>query len=50
MMPKIFKIFEKVTPAKPYPNLGGLAGGSALERVSPPEEETLYMTRRAFLV
>ena len=36
MQPKIVKIFGKVTSAKFRLNLGGPAGGSALERASPP--------------
>ena len=30
------EIFGKVTPAKPNLDFGGPAGGSALERASPP--------------
>ena len=42
-------IFGKVTSAKFKLNLGGPAGGSALERASPPKNGKYYMTRRAFL-
>ena len=36
MHPKIAEIFGKVTSAKFKLNFGGPAGGSALERASPP--------------
>ena len=48
MHPKIDEFFGKVTSAKFKLNLGGPAGGEALERVSPPIRK-YYMTRRAFL-
>ena len=48
MHPKIAENFGKVTSAKFKLNLGGPAGGEALERASPPIRK-YYMTRRAFL-
>ena len=48
MHPKIDEFFGKVTSAKFKLNLGGPAGGSALERASPPIRK-YHMTRRAFL-
>ena len=44
----MIEIFEKLTSAKFKLNFGGPAGGSALERASPPKRKD-YMTRRAFL-
>ena len=35
-MPKMTEIFEKVTSPRLKSNFGGPAGGSALERASPP--------------
>ena len=49
MMPKITEISGKVAPATRNSNFGGPAGGSALERASPPNKAKFYMTRRAFL-
>ena len=37
MMPKMGEIFGKVTSAKLKSNFSGPAGGSALERASPPK-------------
>ena len=37
MMPEMGEIFGKVTSAKLKSNFSGPAGGSALERASPPE-------------
>ena len=48
MMPKMSKIFGKVTSTTLKSNFGGPAGGSALERASPPSTQ-YTMTRRAFL-
>ena len=42
MMPKMTEIFGKVPSAKSNSNFGGPAGGSALERVSPPTKQ--YIT------
>ena len=39
------EIFRKVPPAQSKSNFGGPAGGSALERASPPKER-LYMACR----
>ena len=36
MMPEMGEILEKVTSAKLKSNFSGPAGGSALERASPP--------------
>ena len=42
------QIFGKVLSPRDFAILGGPAGGSALERASPPRRKH-YMTRRAFL-
>ena len=47
MLPKMTEISGKVASATSRSNFGGPAGGSALERVSPPG--VIYMTRRAVL-
>ena len=48
MVPKMNEIFEKVTSPKLKSNLGGPAGGEALERASPPTK-TYHMSRTAFV-
>ena len=42
MGPKMTEIFGKMTAVELKSNFGGPAGGSALERASPPRDEVLH--------
>ena len=49
MLPENGRIFENSFAGAIFLVLGGPAGGSALERASPPRQQAKHMTRRAFL-